>query len=211
MTADQRWVPQAGSRTYAKGDRRKEQIVQAAFRAFAAEGFRGASMVQIAAACGVSRAGLLHHFPSKELLLAAVLEERDRVNGELFFKGSDPKADGADYFRRLQRVIAHNSTQPQVVRLFATLSVEAADPSHPAHDYFQNRYRWLRADIADALTDLARRGMLQAGADTGALSAQIVALMDGLQVQWLLDDQSVDPQALLAQRLAELMTGPSAL
>jgi AcrR family transcriptional regulator len=37
-------------------------------------------MVQIAAACGISRAGLLYHFPTKESLLEAVLSERDRID-----------------------------------------------------------------------------------------------------------------------------------
>ena len=99
-------------RMYSKGARKRAEIVSAAFEAFSVSGYRNASMVQIAATCGVSRAGMAHHFPTKETLLAAVLEERDRVNGELFFHDFDPTADGLDYFARLMRVIEHNATTP---------------------------------------------------------------------------------------------------
>ncbi|MEU7750114.1 TetR/AcrR family transcriptional regulator [Nonomuraea sp. NPDC049158] len=82
---------------YPKGRRRRAEIVEAAFAKFASVGYRNASMVRIAADCGVSRMGLAHHFATKEALLAAVLEERDRVNGELFFAGFDAAADGLDF------------------------------------------------------------------------------------------------------------------
>lgn len=208
MTGDERWTTKTLRGTYPKGDRRRAEIIDAAFTAFAAGGYRGASIVQIAAACGVSRAGLLHHFSSKELLLAAVLEHRDRVNGELFFQGSDPRADGIDYLQRLLRLVEHNTAQREIVSLFATLSTEASDPAHPAHDYFADRYTWLRADLADALADIRARGALRAGASRPGLDAELVALIDGLQIQWLLDPGSVDIPAQLRARLDELLIDP---
>ena len=63
---------------YAKGDARRELIVDVASEIFGTQGFRAATMLQIAAACGISRTGLLHHFPTKESLLEAVLARRDR-------------------------------------------------------------------------------------------------------------------------------------
>ena len=62
---------------YAKGDARRELIVDVASEIFGTQGFRAATMLQIAAACGISRTGLLHHFPTKESLLGAVLARRD--------------------------------------------------------------------------------------------------------------------------------------
>lgn len=165
-------------------------------------------MLQIAAACGVSRGALNHHFPSKELLLAAVLEERDRVNGDLFFTGSNPAEDGIDYFERLVRVVAHNASQREIVSLFATLSAEAADAAHPAHEYFVSRYRWLRADISDALRDIDSRGLLRTGVALEGLEADIVALIDGLQIQWLLDPTGVDMPGRLRLRIDELLASP---
>lgn len=195
----------SGGRTYPKGERKRAEIVHAAFEAFSVAGYRNASMVQIAAQCRVSRAGLAHHFPTKEALLAAVLEERDRINGELFFTGFDASTDGLDYFARLVRVIEHNASTPGAVGLYAMLSVEASDPSHPAHRYFTDRYTWLRRDIREALREVAGRGLLRTGVDIVNLESDLIALIDGLQIQWLLDPGSVDMAARFEHRLQEIL------
>jgi AcrR family transcriptional regulator len=193
-------------RTYPKGQRKRAEIVHAAFEAFSVAGYRNASMVQIAAQCGVSRAGLAHHFPTKESLLAAVLEERDRVNGELFFAGFDASADGLDYFARLVRVVEHNASTPGAVGLYAVLSIEASDPTHPAHSYFADRYTWLRQDIRRALEEVAGRGLIRPGVSIVEMESDLIALIDGLQIQWLLDQDSVDMAARLRHRLREILT-----
>ncbi|WP_395245012.1 TetR/AcrR family transcriptional regulator [Agromyces sp. MMS24-K17] len=190
---------------YSKGRRRRAEILEAAFAAFATVGYRNASMVRIAADCGVSRAGLLHHFPTKEALLQAVLTERDRVNDERFFVGADPTRDGADYLDRLARAVEQNAAEPGIVGLFAVLSTEASDPAHPAHDYFVDRYAALRGDIRRALADLAARGRLRPGVEVDGLDRELVALIDGLQVQWLLDPAAVDMGARFRSRLRELV------
>jgi AcrR family transcriptional regulator len=50
-------------------------IVRAATRLFAAKGFDGTALQEIADAVGVTKPAVLHHFPSKEHIRAAVLDE----------------------------------------------------------------------------------------------------------------------------------------
>src|SRR3954469_6272199 len=73
--------PQTAARPYAtllaKGEDRKQRILQVAERLLARHGWRNTSLAQIAKEAGVSAAGLLHHFESKEQLLNAVLDARD--------------------------------------------------------------------------------------------------------------------------------------
>ncbi len=68
--------------THRRGERaqtlaRREEIVAAGLAAFSSSGFHGASLRDVAGRAGLSQAGLLHHFRSKEHLLKAVLAWRD--------------------------------------------------------------------------------------------------------------------------------------
>src|ERR1044072_2468318 len=138
--ASERQSGPGASRNYPKGERRRAQIIEAAFTAFGTVGYRNASMLQLAAACGVSRAGLLHHFPTKESLLEAVLEQRERQDAERFCRAGEAARDGLEYFASMIRLVAHNQANPGIVSLFAVLSSEARDPRQPPYTYCVARY-----------------------------------------------------------------------
>lgn len=191
---------------YAKGDARREHILEVATDIFGTQGFRAATMLQIAAACDISRTGLLHHFPTKESLLEAVLARRDAGSLEQPEPAAD--ADPRIRLRRILAVVEHNATQPRIVNLFSVLSAEAGEPSHPAHDYFAQRYRHLRADLREACRTLAATDQLAPGVDPHALAVEIIALMDGLQVQWVLAPEDIDMVAILRHRLNAALTVP---
>src|ERR1700759_5549487 len=53
---------------------RREEILDEATRLFAERGYEGTSMADLAETVGLRKASLFHHFASKELLYAAVLE-----------------------------------------------------------------------------------------------------------------------------------------
>ncbi|KHK95892.1 hypothetical protein LK09_17945 [Microbacterium mangrovi] len=190
---------------YPKGERRRAEILEAAFDAFGTVGYRNASMVQIAADCGVSRAGLLHHFPTKESLLEAVLKQRDRIDNEQFFAGGTSD-DGLDYLTRMVRLVEHNAAHPGIVSLFAVLSSEASDPGHPAHVYFQERYARSRSWLRRAFRDLEQRGMLRPHVQPDGLDVEFLSLLDGLQVQWLLQPDAVDMPARVRAFLSRVLT-----
>ena len=60
----------------AKGEDRRQRILAVAERLLARNGWRNTSLALIAKEAGVTPAGLLHHFESKEQLLNAVLDAR---------------------------------------------------------------------------------------------------------------------------------------
>ncbi|HEY6931951.1 MAG TPA: helix-turn-helix domain-containing protein, partial [Marmoricola sp.] len=64
------------------GPETRERILAAAADVFAETGYRATTMLAVAEAAGISQTGLVHHFPDKQLLLAAVLDRRDRLDGE---------------------------------------------------------------------------------------------------------------------------------
>src|SRR4051812_26019585 len=61
----------------AGGEDKRERILREAAAVFSRLGYTGASLAEVAREADISKAGLLHHFGSKEALFAAVLERRD--------------------------------------------------------------------------------------------------------------------------------------
>jgi len=174
---------------YAKTRERRKAILDAALEVFSEGGYRAGSLREIAQRVGISEAGLLHHFPNKGALLEAVLDHRDDRSREMVPLES---GDGAAMMRGLIRLAEYNASVPGVVELYCTLSAEATSSDHPAHGYFVRRYVYTRTNIERGFANLADRGLLRPGVTPYRCAVALIALMDGLQVQWLLDRSVVD-------------------
>ncbi|WP_067481640.1 TetR/AcrR family transcriptional regulator [Actinomadura hibisca] len=192
-------------RGYASGDARREQILHVAMQEFAENGYRGTSLARVAERAGLSQPGLLHHFRTKEQLLIAVLELRDQRDVERFFDDAGRPPPGLDLLTGMVRLVEHNARTPELVRLFTVLTSEAVTNDHPARAWARTRYTRTRAQIAQALREAAARGELRPGLDAEAHASRIIALMDGLQTQWLLDPEHVDMPALFRDHLEDLL------
>lgn len=188
---------------------RREQIIAAATALVAERGFWGLSMQDVADECGLTVPGLLHHVGSKDGLLVAVLEHRDaedaRSVGEPHRRDAGAAQVGEPHPRDLRELCAalvrRNAGQPEIVRLFAVLAAESLAPDHPAHDYFAARQR----TVLDSLAALAA----PVCADPEALAHQIMATMDGLQLQWLRDPAGTDLVAMWRAAAERLFAGLS--
>lgn len=194
---------------YATGRARRERIIAVATELFGRVGFNGATMLEVAAECGISRAGLSHHFPTKESLLEAVLETRDTEDLERFRRNGSGGNDGIGILAGMVDLAAHNSAVPGIIGLYAVLSAEAsASAEHPAHDYFIARYERIRHGTATALRRAGKAGYLREDVDPDAAAIELTSLMDGLQIQWLLAPDAVDMAAAIRRRIDELLVIP---
>lgn len=198
----------AGERgAYARGLARRDQIIDGAVELFGRIGYRNATILDIATHVGISRTGLLHHFPTKEALLKAVLAKRDLEDIQRFARSEDPLSD----LRNLVDLVRHNASIPELVGLYAVLSAEAADPAHPAHDYFVRRYERARAAMGAALARAGEAQLLNPGVEIDHESRTLVALLDGLQIQWLLAPVEIDMARELSVELQKLLVVPLAV
>ncbi|QNE34219.1 TetR/AcrR family transcriptional regulator [Leifsonia shinshuensis] len=170
-------------RGYAKGIAKREEILARALEVFAAKGYRKASLREIAESVGLSQAGLLHHFSSKEELFAEVLRKRDEVDSA----GGELGTDWSEAFDGLVGIVRHNAEVPGLVQLYATISAEAADPDHPGHDYFVSRYQQIVAGLEGYIRSEQSAGRVRDDADPRMLARLAVSVADGMQVQWMLD------------------------
>ena len=190
---------------YLKGRIRREDIITAAVTVYAEAGYHGSSLREIARRVGITHAGLLYYFPTKESLLAAVLERRDAEDTEREHLAVPP---GREALAHLVALAEYNVRHRGIVDVYARLAAEAVASDHPAHDYFERHYRTARRYAVDSFKVLAGRNELRAGVDPQLAGLSLVALMDGLQVQWLSNGSTVDLVGALRHYLEDLLTVP---
>lgn len=170
---------------------KRREILKAATEVFGSKGYANGTLADIAELVDMTHAGILHHFGSKDALLLEVLTYRDETDVEHLIERHIP--GGIELFRHLVRTAFRNAQRAGIVQAFAVLSGESVTDDHPARDYFIDRYQTLRGEIDDAFAVLcAERGV---SVDADAVrrgAAGILAVMDGLQVQWLLQPDAVE-------------------
>ncbi|MFC9682146.1 TetR/AcrR family transcriptional regulator [Streptomyces sp. NPDC056948] len=166
----------------ARSEERRAEIVRATLEVIAERGYRGASLTSVAERVGLTQQGLLHHFPTKEALLVAVLQDRDRW---------DAMPAGRLRLDLLASLVEYNAMRPAIIQTFSALLGESVTEDHPARGYFTERYVGVRAGMAEVLR--AEYGdRLPSGLTPERAAPLLVAILDGLQYQWLLDPESVD-------------------
>ncbi|GAA1056877.1 TetR family transcriptional regulator [Agromyces luteolus] len=174
-------VSRARRGPYAKSRLRQAEIVEAAIRVFAAKGYHGGSLREIAREIDMSLTAVTHHFPSKVDLLEAVLEETDR-QGEEF-------ATRPGFTSWVVALVIRNLDRPELLRMLAIIAAEASAADHPAHEWFVLRYERLRAVMIETVREDQRVGRIDPSRDAAFLADAVIALWDGLQLQWLIDDR----------------------
>ncbi|MEU5587964.1 TetR/AcrR family transcriptional regulator [Streptomyces chrestomyceticus] len=187
----------SGGGREARRAERREAILQAAMELIAERGYRGTSLAAVAERAGLTQQGLLHHFPSKELLLVGVLEARDR------WDTAAAAATGAWRTDTLAGLVEYNAGRPGVVQTYTVLAGDSVTEDHPARDFFERRFRRVREGLAEVLrTEYGDR--LPGGLTPERAAPLLAAVMDGLQLQWLLDPAEVDMTAAFGDFLALL-------
>jgi AcrR family transcriptional regulator len=164
---------------YRKGEEKRAEILQVALEIFAAEGYRGTSLRKIAAQCGLSMPGIMHYFDSREDLLTQVLRKRDAA--------ASARHTATWTLPGTLEVIEENEQTPGLIELFVSLAAAASDTTHPAHAFFDKRYRVFRDTLADHLLEAQQAGQVRTDLPAERLAALVLAVIDGIQLQWMTD------------------------
>lgn len=171
---------------YKNGIQRRQQILDKAVEIFGTYGYTAGSLRQIAAEVGVSPAALARHFDSKEDLLVEVLRYWENDNAH---RRSGPLPTGVEAIRDLADLMHYHVQHRGFLQLFLTLSVEATNPEHPARTFVVERYASTRADFAGRIRDAVAAGEFTplSAEETEAEARSLIAVLDGLELQWLLE------------------------
>ncbi|MBB3916138.1 TetR/AcrR family transcriptional regulator [Rhizobium fabae] len=172
-----------------KGEERRAEILTAAMRRFAEDGYQNAAIGDIARDVGLSLPGLLHHFPTKVDLLLAILAKRDLESADFI---GHYRSDLPGLLKGMVEIFRRNAGMIEVVRAFAILNAESLMKDHPAKAWFLDRATDMQNGIAATFERAIADGSIDGGIDSRAMAAELIAVMDGLQMLWLRDPDRFD-------------------
>lgn len=131
---------------------------------------------------------MLHHFGSKEGLLIALLEDRDAKDRvSIGFSKLDDSLDALtlkEVRDLLNAAVVRNCAQPELIRLYAILQAEALNAEHPAYEFFHVREMAFIDKVAGFVSSHV--------SEPRSTARQLLALMLGLEQQWLRSGQAFD-------------------
>ena len=169
---------------------RREQILGTAAELFAKRGFHGVSVADLGAAVGISGPALYKHFPSKDDLVVAYLEEQDRIGREAV-AALPRKLPREMIVAILSRIAKSASADGYRGCPFLNASAEYPDPSSPVRQVVDRYRTWQRETF--------RTLIVEVGAPSPARMADLlVALSDCLLESAYLDDPKRIPALISA-------------
>jgi len=172
--------------------RTEEAIVQATLRLLSTRGVHGMSLDLLAEEVGVAKSSILWHFGSKEELLLRiaerVLEEvaKGPARTMLALPTLEARADAAwKFFGETLR------DRPELRRLVLWLIFECVEERPEMRTRLQQLYRSIR--------EMFEAGLKEVVPDAGQrrrIAMLTVATFDGIFIQWLLEPDAIDVEAL---------------
>lgn len=164
----------------AKGEDRRQRILAVAQRWLTRNGWRNTTLGQIAGDAGVSPAGLLHHFESKEQLLHAVLDARDEFDDA-------HRQDQGDIIELVEGVVERFERVPHMVGMFVVLLVENLDPEASLRERLLSRHQASIEIVAEGIQRGQQAGRYRKDVDPTVKAMEIIAFLNGMETSWLLD------------------------
>lgn len=187
---------------------RRAMILDEGIRALGEHGFNGLTVQALAKRCGISNAGLLYYFGSKDEILLAVLDELERRETELIApviaatRGREhtPAAAWAAAIEVLRTMAERFMAQAAQTRFAMVLHSESLDQTHPAHAWFSKRERMTLDLFASLVADIVPHPQ--------STARQLLGLLHGLGMQWLRSGKTFDWLEEWGRAVSVALPGP---
>ena len=175
----------------AVGARRRQQIIESALMYFSEKGYHDTSLSMIARDIGITTAGVVYHFPTKQHLLVAMADYRLDLF-EQWGKAIRNDEDPFWFWRTTVMMTEKMASRPGVIELFTTFAFAAADPKSPIHEIYTERNEQVVAMETQFFQEGIDKGIFRPDIDCEALARFDIAVSDGLQLQWAVSNGAFD-------------------
>ncbi|GAA2722413.1 MULTISPECIES: helix-turn-helix domain-containing protein [Streptomyces] len=168
----------------------RERLLEAAIRLFYEEGIQSVGVDRLIAEAGITKATFYRHFPTKDALVRAYVEDRDQA---VRARADALAAQARGPREVLTALVAELGKQACGAGFrgcaFINAAAEYPDAGHPVRQAVAEHRRWFRARLVQLLQD-AGHPRAEDAADT------LVLLRDGTMTGGYLDDPARAAAAL---------------
>ena len=190
---------------------RREQILQAALRAFSRGGYHGTHVEQVLEEAGIARGTFYLHFASKHDVFDALVDRTLEIFLGVRAEEPDPEVhDAADAARTLRTTYgALLTTIHERRRLMRLLFDEAVGLEKGFRDKLEHHFAVWHRRVARTLELLKQRGIARDDLDVEVTSEMVLGMVERLARRYLFASASPDIDRLVDALVAFELRGVS--
>lgn len=182
---------------YAKSAVSSQQIIDAAIRVLARQGYAKTSLLDIAKEAGMSKGALHYHYPTKEALIHAVLETACNVVQARTLQAWSPSDDPFQALRKSLRELwaarAERTDEALVVADLLALSLYDESLRPKLAEFYELGAAQIRQYLEQHMLSLG----LEPRVPLEILPRIVIGLLDGLVMQAFVDSDALEPDQVV--------------
>ena len=167
--------------TRARGERTRQDIINAALRLFAVHGYQATSTTDIIEAVSISKGAFYHHFKSKQDLALTVLDQMRSQYDEMVAQPTQQQPDPAARLGQMIHTLVelNGSGRWNNCLLLSRLVQETAELDGPLKERVVATIEWLVDFGAESVIQAQQAGVLSGSLDPRELSRLILSAVLG--------------------------------
>jgi len=182
-----------GWMAYAKSAISSQQIIDAAIRVLARQGYARTSLLEIAKEAGMSKGALHYHYPTKEALIHAVLEAACNAVQARTVEAWSPSDNPFEALRKsleeLWATRVQRTDEALVVADLLALSLYEESLRATLAEFYELGARQIREYLEEHLVSLGFEPLIS----LDLLPRVVIGMLDGLVMQAFVDPDALSP------------------
>lgn len=188
-------MTEAATRPRGRPGHDRDAVLRRAIDLFIRRGYDATSVGDLAAELGITKSGIYHHFPSKESILGAALDEALEGLSRAVASAADDTRDGSAYVRL--RATVESSVRILVAHLPAVTLLLRVHGNSPVEQAALARRRRIDEQLARLVRAAAAEGSVRPDIDPELISRLVFGMVNSL-TEWYRPDGSLHADDLAA-------------
>ncbi len=174
---------------------RRQDFIEAAYQTILEEGLAKTTIRSVAKRAGYTTGALVHYFKNKEELIGHVLEENGKEVRQRMVEAHESDKGRAALRAVLHEALPHDDRSVASWRIWMALWYHAEESKEMRAEEHNRYSEWL-GRIRGLLEESQALGELDSRLDPDSEAQSLVALCDGIGVQYLMDRKRMPSQQI---------------